>query len=132
MAPRGRSRRAARAAPAPEPAEEAGQGAPAGGAPQAVESLSRLNRDYHIAGALEHYQQQSWDMVEQYLGARPPVPANAQKESFVIKMVWLRERLQHIPVDADPDTLRQYARCYIMLFIGGYLMPDKSGNLVHI
>ncbi|MED6147814.1 hypothetical protein PIB30_047279 [Stylosanthes scabra] len=110
MAPRGRSRRAAGAAFAPEPAEEAGQGAPAGGAPQAVESLSRLNRDYHIAGALdvayhlglrtdgdpvggcmrdfqEHYQQQPWDMVEQYLGARPPVPANAQKESFVIKIV---------------------------------------------
>ncbi|MED6126109.1 hypothetical protein PIB30_075208 [Stylosanthes scabra] len=52
MAPRERSRRAARAAPAPEPAEEVGQGAPAGGAPQAVESLSRLNRNYHIAGAL--------------------------------------------------------------------------------
>ncbi|MED6161248.1 hypothetical protein PIB30_058925 [Stylosanthes scabra] len=52
MAPRGRSRRVARAAPAPEPAEEAGQGAPAGGAPQAVESLSRLNCDYHIACAL--------------------------------------------------------------------------------
>ncbi|MED6169386.1 hypothetical protein PIB30_020862 [Stylosanthes scabra] len=52
MAPRGRSRRAARAAPAPELAEEADQGAPARVAPQAVESLSRLNRDYHIAGAL--------------------------------------------------------------------------------
>ncbi|MED6136364.1 hypothetical protein PIB30_055482, partial [Stylosanthes scabra] len=52
MAPRERSRRAARAAPAPEPAEEVGQGAPAGRAPQAVESLSRLNRNYHIAGAL--------------------------------------------------------------------------------
>ncbi|MED6137069.1 hypothetical protein PIB30_061454 [Stylosanthes scabra] len=144
MAPRGRSRRAARAALAPKPAEEAGQDAPAGGAPQAIESLSRLNRDYHIAGALresviaqalflpyacsgeadvvhdrgrirarhpaagfrlqrstpdvayhlglrtdgdpvggcmrdfqEHYQQQPWDRVEQYLGARPPVPANA-------------------------------------------------------
>ncbi|MED6217872.1 hypothetical protein PIB30_021669 [Stylosanthes scabra] len=52
MAPRGRSRRAAGAAPAPEPAEEAGQGTPARGAPHAEESLSRLNRDYHIAGAL--------------------------------------------------------------------------------
>ncbi|MED6194594.1 hypothetical protein PIB30_029972 [Stylosanthes scabra] len=47
-------------------------------------------------------------------------------------MVWLRQRLQHIPADADPDTLRQYARCDIMLFIGAYLMPDKSDNLVHI
>ncbi|MED6168682.1 hypothetical protein PIB30_013664 [Stylosanthes scabra] len=52
MAPRRRSRRAARAEPAPGPAEEASQGAPAGEAPQAGESLSRLNREYHIAGAL--------------------------------------------------------------------------------
>ncbi|MED6193196.1 hypothetical protein PIB30_016927 [Stylosanthes scabra] len=52
MAPRGRSRRVARAEPAPELAEEAGQSAPAGEAPQAVESLSRLNREYQIAGAL--------------------------------------------------------------------------------
>ncbi|MED6209412.1 hypothetical protein PIB30_054420 [Stylosanthes scabra] len=52
MAPRGRSRRAARAEPAPEPAKEAGQDAPAGEAPQAVQSLSRLNREYHVASAL--------------------------------------------------------------------------------
>ncbi|MED6206256.1 hypothetical protein PIB30_024983 [Stylosanthes scabra] len=44
--------RAARAELVPEPAEETGQGAPAGEAPQAVESLSRLNREYHVAGAL--------------------------------------------------------------------------------
>ncbi|MED6146417.1 hypothetical protein PIB30_034331 [Stylosanthes scabra] len=196
MAPRGRSRRAVRAEPAPGLAEEAGQAAQAGEAPQAIESLLRLNREYHnpgvlieresiiaqalflpyacsgatdavhgrcrfrarhpasglrlrrstpvsICGALEvclpwdectitlqdvayhlglrtdgepvggcmrdfqeHYQQQSWDMVEQYLGARPPVPPNAPKESFAIKMVWLRQRLQHIPPDADADTLR--------------------------
>ncbi|RYR03300.1 hypothetical protein Ahy_B06g082176 [Arachis hypogaea] len=31
----------------------------------------------------------------------------------------------------DPDTLQQYARCYIMLLIGGYLMTDKSNTLVH-
>ncbi|QHO03209.1 uncharacterized protein DS421_13g430370 [Arachis hypogaea] len=35
------------------------------------------------------------------------------------------------PID-DPETLRQYARCYIMLLIGGYLMTDKSNNLVHL
>ncbi|RYQ95264.1 hypothetical protein Ahy_B08g090336 [Arachis hypogaea] len=32
----------------------------------------------------------------------------------------------------DPKTLRQYARCYILLLIGGYLMTDKSNNLVHL
>ncbi|RYR07712.1 hypothetical protein Ahy_B05g075128 [Arachis hypogaea] len=41
----------------------------------------------------------------------------------------------HVGHDAptnDPETLRQYARCYIMLLIGGYLLIDKSNNLVHI
>ncbi|MED6186588.1 hypothetical protein PIB30_068166, partial [Stylosanthes scabra] len=74
-----------------------------------------------------HYQQDLWEMVNQYLGARPPVPANgpSPKEAFAIRMVWLRERLQYIPEDADEPTLRQYARCYILSFIGGYLMPDN-------
>ncbi|MED6176188.1 hypothetical protein PIB30_085704 [Stylosanthes scabra] len=27
-------------------------------------------------------------------------------------MVWLRQEMQHIPPDADPDTLRQYAKRY--------------------
>ncbi|QHO35120.1 uncharacterized protein DS421_9g272840 [Arachis hypogaea] len=34
------------------------------------------------------------------------------------------------PTD-NPETLRQYARCYIMLLIEGYLMTDKSNNLLH-
>ncbi|MED6208919.1 hypothetical protein PIB30_049691 [Stylosanthes scabra] len=67
-------------------------------------------------------------MVDQYLGARLPAPANgpSPKEAFAIRMVWLREKLQHIPADADEHTLRQYARCYILLFIGGYLMHDNA------
>ncbi|RYQ90533.1 hypothetical protein Ahy_B09g096591 isoform A [Arachis hypogaea] len=32
----------------------------------------------------------------------------------------------------DPDTLRQYARYYILLLIVGYLMTDKSNNFVHL
>ncbi|QHO16421.1 uncharacterized protein DS421_10g303390 [Arachis hypogaea] len=35
------------------------------------------------------------------------------------------------PTD-NPETLRQYARCYIMLLIRGYLLTDKSNNLVHL
>ncbi|RYR72121.1 hypothetical protein Ahy_A02g006330 [Arachis hypogaea] len=37
-----------------------------------------------------------------------------------------------MPGTIDPSTLRQYARCYIMLLIGGYLMTDKLNNLVHL
>ncbi|RYR25442.1 hypothetical protein Ahy_B02g059191 [Arachis hypogaea] len=32
----------------------------------------------------------------------------------------------------DPKTLRQYARSYILLLIMGYLLTDKSNNLVHL
>ncbi|MED6170640.1 hypothetical protein PIB30_033011 [Stylosanthes scabra] len=31
---------------------------------------------------------------------------------------------------APPDVLRQYARCYIMMMIGGALFPDKTNNIV--
>ncbi|RYQ94896.1 hypothetical protein Ahy_B08g089854 [Arachis hypogaea] len=37
-----------------------------------------------------------------------------------------------MPSTDDTETLRQYARYYILLFIGGYLMMDKSNNLVHL
>ncbi|RYR45989.1 hypothetical protein Ahy_A07g031760 isoform B [Arachis hypogaea] len=74
-------------------------------------------------------------MVEQLLGVRPPVTAQQavqRKESFTLKLVWLRDRVRQMSLTDDPKTLRQYARCYIMLLIGWYLLTDKSNNLVHI
>ncbi|RYR16538.1 hypothetical protein Ahy_B04g073583 [Arachis hypogaea] len=48
-------------------------------------------------------------------------------------MTWLRERVRQMPSDTtNPDTLQQYARCYIMLMIEGYLLTDKSNNTVHL
>ncbi|MED6216820.1 hypothetical protein PIB30_011411 [Stylosanthes scabra] len=52
MAPWRRFKRAARAEPAPGPADEAGPAAQETEAPQAAQSLHRLNRDWHIAGDL--------------------------------------------------------------------------------
>ncbi|MED6184749.1 hypothetical protein PIB30_050538 [Stylosanthes scabra] len=49
MAPRRRSKRAARVEPAPAPAEEVGPAAQAAEAPQDAQSLHRLNREWHIA-----------------------------------------------------------------------------------
>ncbi|XP_025661920.1 serine/threonine-protein phosphatase 7 long form homolog [Arachis hypogaea] len=81
------------------------------------------------------YHTESWALVEQLLGARPPVAAQQEaqrKESFTLKLVWLQDRVRQMPQTDDPETLRQYARCYIMLLIRGYLMTDKSNNLVHL
>ncbi|MED6181270.1 hypothetical protein PIB30_017842 [Stylosanthes scabra] len=190
MAPRGRSRRVARAEPAPELAEKAGQGAEkillskrcsflmlvpeqlmpfmvaagfghdiqlqdfAFDAPLRSAFVERWRPKTHTfclpwgcgipprsphgwracwrvyAGFPDPLSAAALDMAEQYLGARPPVAPNVPKESFTIKMVWLQQRLQHIPADVNADTLHQYARCYIMLFISGYLMPTRKMQLL--
>ncbi|RYQ99049.1 hypothetical protein Ahy_B07g086900 [Arachis hypogaea] len=44
----------------------------------------------------------------------------------------VRNCVRHMPQMDDPKTLRQYARCYILLLIGGCLMTVKSNNLVHL
>ncbi|RYR74386.1 hypothetical protein Ahy_A02g009079 [Arachis hypogaea] len=49
-----------------------------------------------------------------------------------MKLVWRRDGVRQIPPTDDSKTLRQYARCYIMLLIRRYLMTDKSNNLVHL
>ncbi|RYQ82711.1 hypothetical protein Ahy_B10g101280 [Arachis hypogaea] len=67
--------------------------------------------------------------------ARPPVAAQQaaqRKESFTLKLVWLRDCVRQMPLTDDPETLRKYVRCYIMLLIRWYLITDKSNNLVHI
>ncbi|MED6183441.1 hypothetical protein PIB30_037954 [Stylosanthes scabra] len=62
-----------------------------------------------VGGAIRdfetYYQQPTWTWVEQLLGARPEQNPEARKDSFSLKMVWLRQRMQHIPKDADPGTL---------------------------
>ncbi|RYR12066.1 hypothetical protein Ahy_B04g069591 [Arachis hypogaea] len=72
------------------------------------------------------YGMETWVMVEQLLGDRPPVAAQqaAQRNGFfTLKLVWLRDRVRQMPPTDDLETLRQYARC---------LLTNKSNNLVHI
>ncbi|RYR24862.1 hypothetical protein Ahy_B02g058415 [Arachis hypogaea] len=88
--------------------------------------INRLNEISHYVGTVDF----QW-----LLGARPPVApqqAAQRKESFMLKLVWLRDRVRQMPPTDNPETLRQYARCYIMILIGGYLMTDKLNNLVHL
>ncbi|RYR02950.1 hypothetical protein Ahy_B06g081776 [Arachis hypogaea] len=76
-----------------------------------------------------------WELVERLLGAKHlvvPQQAVQRKESFSLKLVWLRDCVCQMPLTDDPETLRQYAKYYIMLLIEGYLMTEKSNNLVHL
>ncbi|XP_052118710.1 serine/threonine-protein phosphatase 7 long form homolog [Arachis duranensis] len=42
------------------------------------------------------------------------------------------ETFGECPEDADDDTVRRYARAYIMMLLGTQLFADKSGNRIHI
>ncbi|RYR19136.1 hypothetical protein Ahy_B03g063844 [Arachis hypogaea] len=75
--------------------------------------INRLNETTHYAGAADF-------------------EAEQRKESFTLKLMWLWDRVRQMPQTDDPETFRQYAKCYIMLLIGRYLMTDKSNNLVHV
>ncbi|MED6154100.1 hypothetical protein PIB30_108753, partial [Stylosanthes scabra] len=57
------------------------------------------------------------DWIEELLGDMSRSNPEARKESFSLNMTWLRQRMQHIPADADDDTLKQYDRCYLMMMI---------------
>ncbi|RYQ95224.1 hypothetical protein Ahy_B08g090287 [Arachis hypogaea] len=103
--------------------------------------INRLNETLHYARAADFdvsfvlFFQSKYVAMVKLLGARPlvePQQAAQRKESFTLKLVWIRNCVCQMPPTDDPDTLRQYARCYIMLLIGGYLMTDKSNNLVHL
>ncbi|RYR41620.1 hypothetical protein Ahy_A08g038027 [Arachis hypogaea] len=123
--------------------------------------INRLNETIHYAGATDFenvayhlglrahgnpiggclhdfgrwYHTETWALVEQLLGAKPLVTAQQaeqRKDSFTLKLVWLRNCVCQMPLTDDPETFRQYARYYIMLLIEGYLMTDKSNNLVHL
>ncbi|KAL4343343.1 hypothetical protein AHAS_Ahas11G0068900 [Arachis hypogaea] len=74
----------------------------------------------------------TWQWIEDLLSDRPPSQLEDKKQNFGLKMTWLRNRVTHIPPGVDAATLGQYARCYLLMLIGGYLFTDKSANLVPV
>jgi len=50
----------------------------------------------------------------------------------IIKLKWLRENLLPIDENSNIEVIHAHARAYILRLIGGALMPDKTGNKVHL
>jgi len=72
-----------------------------------------------------------WDeMCETLLGIIP-----VKGESIVgsmIKLKWLRDNLFPIDENSSIEVIHAHARAYILGLTGGVLMPDKTGNKVHL
>ncbi|XP_072071844.1 protein MAIN-LIKE 1-like [Arachis hypogaea] len=61
---------------------------------------------------------------------RPETHTQVQK--YAVNCSWFQETFGECPEDADEETVRRYARAYIMMLLGTQLFADKSGNRIHI
>ncbi|QHN77565.1 uncharacterized protein DS421_19g653820 [Arachis hypogaea] len=66
---------------------------------------------------------------EELFGELPP--QNKVKQ-YTVHFTWFHERFRVLPADATKETVRIYARAYIMMLLSTQLFGDKSGNRVHI
>ncbi|QHO46703.1 uncharacterized protein DS421_6g189880 [Arachis hypogaea] len=71
----------------------------------------------------------AWVWFQELLGVIPP-PSQVQK--YAVNCSWFQETFGECPEDADDETVRRYARAYIMMLLGTQLFADKSGNRIHI
>ncbi|QHN79073.1 uncharacterized protein DS421_19g666950 [Arachis hypogaea] len=89
----------------------------------------------YVSGCLSEFQiyieggHPAWVWFEELLGVVPP-PSQVQK--YAINCSWFQETFGECPEGADEDTVRRYARAYIMMLLGTQLFADKSGNRIHI
>ncbi|RYR44163.1 hypothetical protein Ahy_A08g040547 [Arachis hypogaea] len=82
--------------------------------------LYRLDGVAHIAGVIND---------EELLGVLPP---ENQVQKFAVNCTWFQETFGECPDGADEETVRRFARAYIMMLLGTQLFADKSGNRIHI
>ncbi|RYR13432.1 hypothetical protein Ahy_B04g070437 isoform B [Arachis hypogaea] len=55
-----------------------------------------------------------------------------QVQKFAVNCTWFQETFGECPEGADEETVRRFARAYIMMLLGTQLFADKSGNRIHI
>ncbi|RYQ96813.1 hypothetical protein Ahy_B08g092694 [Arachis hypogaea] len=53
-------------------------------------------------------------------------------QKFAVNCTWFQKTFGECPEGADEETVRRFARAYIMMLLGTQLFADKSGNRIHI
>ncbi|RYR54348.1 hypothetical protein Ahy_A06g029602 [Arachis hypogaea] len=81
--------------------------------------MNRLNGVAHVVGDINK---------EELFGELPPPDKVKQ---FTVQFTWFHERFRMLPdTDASEDTIRIYARAYIMMLLPAQLFGDKSANRI--
>ncbi|QHO15496.1 uncharacterized protein DS421_10g295410 [Arachis hypogaea] len=65
----------------------------------------------------------AWVWFQELLGVIPP-PSQVQK--YAVNCSWFQETFGECLEEADEETVRRYARAYIMMLLGTQLFADKS------
>ncbi|RYR12831.1 hypothetical protein Ahy_B04g070158 isoform C [Arachis hypogaea] len=71
----------------------------------------------------------AWEWFQELFGELPP---QNKVKHYTVHFTWFHERFRVLPDDATEETVRIYARAYIMMLLSTQLFGDKSENRVHI
>ncbi|XP_025634670.1 protein MAIN-LIKE 1-like [Arachis hypogaea] len=71
----------------------------------------------------------AWKWFHELLGVLPP---ENQVQKFAVNCTWFQETFAECPDGADEETVRRFARAYIMMLLGTQLFADKFGNRIYI
>ncbi|QHO56862.1 uncharacterized protein DS421_3g77360 [Arachis hypogaea] len=71
----------------------------------------------------------AWVVFRELFGELPP--QNKVKQMTVC-YIWFHERFQVLPADSSEETVRIYARAYILMLLSFQLFADKNANRVHL
>ncbi|RYQ86392.1 hypothetical protein Ahy_B10g106065 [Arachis hypogaea] len=53
-------------------------------------------------------------------------------DKFTVKCTWMQDTFSELPQDVDEDTVRRYARAYIMILLSTQVFGEGSGTCLHI
>nr|XP_029152478.1 protein MAIN-LIKE 1-like [Arachis hypogaea] len=71
----------------------------------------------------------AWDWLVELLGVLSSVDCI---NKFTIKCTRMQKTISDLPQDADKETVKRYARTYIMMLLSTQLFGDKSSTCMHI
>ncbi|RYR07691.1 hypothetical protein Ahy_B05g075100 [Arachis hypogaea] len=91
--------------------------------------LYRLDGVAHIAGVINDEPQRCIRSMRRQQGMRLD---DRYVQKYAVNCSWFQETFGECPKGADDETVRRYARAYIMMLLGTQLFADKSGNRIHI
>ncbi|RYQ99578.1 hypothetical protein Ahy_B07g087523 [Arachis hypogaea] len=68
----------------------------------------------------------------QDISTKRELPPQSKMKQMTVCYTWFHERFRVLPADATDETVRVYARAYILMLLSSQLFADKNANKVHL